>query len=252
MHRTSRAVVAVMAVLFLATTCTQYAVLWATADNEPAILPPGTPVEYATPSQTFEDTDENHVVVPAPPAENEQNDLLTASAIAVYDSDVPEESSNEPDMPVEEQFEPYNISLSPELQEYTKTLCDEYNVDFEFALALMWTESRYIPNLISKYGDYGLMQINQQNHRRLSEALGGISDWLDPEQNIRAGIYVLAMYGDSLDLHHLAMCYNLGAEQANKLWDNGRHSTSYSRTIMKARDILIEQHALDDLLFEEN
>jgi hypothetical protein len=87
----------------------------------------------------------------------------------------------EPTIPI------YSIPLSEELQAYTYRTCEEYGVDYEMVLALMDKESSYRAGVISKSDDYGLMQINTINHETLKDALG-ITDFLDPEQNILCGV----------------------------------------------------------------
>lgn len=59
----------------------------------------------------------------------------------------------------------YDIELSDELQEYTIGICEEYEVDPVMVFAIMGCESEYQADVISKTGDYGLMQINICNHK---------------------------------------------------------------------------------------
>ncbi len=133
---------------------------------------------------------------------------------------------------VEEVFEPYDIPLSTEIQEYTYELCKERGLEFEIVLALMFAESSYRPSLISKTNDYGIMQINKCNHQRLKSELG-ITDFLDVKQNIDAGTYLLselaAKYPDN---HKMLMAYNFGEGGAKKHWNNGVYSSKYSRNIV--------------------
>ncbi len=126
----------------------------------------------------------------------------------------------------------YNIPLADELQEYTFNLCAENGLDYEMVLAVMQRESDYREKTISKTRDYGLMQINQINHKRLQEELG-INDFLDAEQNIRAGIHILAGLSEKYDdPHKVLMAYKFGETGARKLWAKGITSCRYSEAIM--------------------
>lgn len=124
----------------------------------------------------------------------------------------------------------YDIPLSEELQEVTIDLCSKYDVDPIIAFALMQKESTYQVNVISKTNDYGIMQINKINHEWLSEELG-ITDFLDPNQNIEAGLYMLGDYLEKYDLHQALMSYNMGEKGARKAISRGNCSSKYSRDI---------------------
>ena len=129
----------------------------------------------------------------------------------------------------------YNIPLADELQEYTFILCAENNLDYEMVLAVMKRESDYREKVISKTNDYGLMQINRINHEWLQEELG-INDFLEAEQNIRAGIHILAGLSEKYDdPHKVLMAYKFGETGARKLWAEGITSCRYSEAIMARR-----------------
>jgi len=132
----------------------------------------------------------------------------------------------------------YDIPLRDELQEYTFKLCQENDIDYETVLAVMEKESNFQGKEISSTNDYGLMQINQVNHKHLSEELG-ISDFLDAKQNIQAGIHILAgltqKYGDQ---NKVLMAYNCGEAGASRLWKKGITASKYSMAIIARADEL--------------
>lgn len=135
----------------------------------------------------------------------------------------------------------YDIPLEDRLQEYTFELCEENGLDYELVLAVMEKESHYNESEISKTDDYGLMQINEVNHEWLEDKLG-ISDFLDAEQNIRAGIYILAwLTGKYEDPNKVLMAYNNGESGAKKLWQEGITSSRYSRAVIARADELREE-----------
>lgn len=135
----------------------------------------------------------------------------------------------------------YDIPLSEELQAFTFNLCQEYGVDYEMVLAIMGKESNYTASAVSENNDYGIMQINKANHKWLTEELG-ITDFLDPEQNIRGGVYILALLTEKYnDPHQVLMAYNMGERGAREYVAKGHTSSAYSRYIMQLRDKLLQE-----------
>jgi len=77
------------------------------------------------------------------------------------------------------------------------------------------------------------MQINTINHEWLQEELG-ITDFLDPYQNVMCGIYIISGHLEKTDgdIELALMRYNCGATGAKRLWDKGIYHTDYTRKIM--------------------
>ena len=122
-------------------------------------------------------------------------------------------------------------TLDTELQSTMLEMCEKYDVPFALVLAVAEQESRFNPEAVSSTCDYGMMQINRCNFKWLREK--GIEP-LDHKGNIEAGVFMLSQavkkYGD----YNLAlMAYNCGDAGAKKLWDQGIHSTKYSRSTME-------------------
>ncbi len=131
-------------------------------------------------------------------------------------------------------FKPVDCELDAEVQEFIYYLSYGYNIDFHFVMGIIEQESCYKADVISKTNDYGLMQINTYNHKWLSEALG-ITDYLDPYQNVIAGVYIcytlFQEYGN--DTSKVLMAYNLGPAGAAKLWEQGIYETQYSKRVQE-------------------
>lgn len=70
------------------------------------------------------------------------------------------------------------VPLTYELQDITQTACEENNVLYELALAIMEQESRFDIHALSKSGCYGLMQLNPEY----------FPIDLSPAENIKTGI----------------------------------------------------------------
>ena len=129
-------------------------------------------------------------------------------------------------------FAPLDCELSDELQEYAWMLCESNNVSFTLLMSIMKQESKYNSHLISNTNDYGLMQINKMNHEWLSETLG-ITDFLDPKQNIKAGVYILkSLFEKYDDTKKVLMAYNMGEGNAKKYWSKGIFETEYCEKVM--------------------
>ena len=127
-------------------------------------------------------------------------------------------------------------ALSEELQEYTYYLCEAYYLDFDFVMALMYSESSFRADIVSSTNDYGLMQINACNHKELSDKLG-VTDFTNPYQNIRAGVYILrGLFEKYDDAAKVCMAYNMGEYGASVLWDKGIYNTTYSNKVLAKAD----------------
>lgn len=152
---------------------------------------------------------------------------------------IPEETEPEPEPEVIEETEVQpriTCRLNDEIQQMIVDKCEEYDIDFAFAMAVIFKESSFKPNVISNSNDYGLMQINKINHEWLSEELG-ITDFLDPEQNVTAGLHILQDLFEKYEYPSLVlMAYNMGETGAKRLWVQGIYSTDYAEGILQQAD----------------
>ena len=107
-----------------------------------------------------------------------------------------------------------------------------FNVPVSLVIAMIDQESKFNPEVVSKTGDYGLMQINTINHEWLAEEYR-TADMLNPYQNVFCGIKVIGSYIQNYNDYGLAlMAYNMGDYGAKKAWENGIKSTSYSESVL--------------------
>lgn len=170
------------------------------------------------------------ISISKPPEEQEAKKLYTA-----------DETSHEEPAP-EEVYVFYNVPLSDDVQRYTQDLCDVFGVQYAHVLATMKVESNYTHTAISPQNhngstDWGIMQINSGNHKWLEGELG-ITDWLDLQQNILAGVYILSHYnyhGDNFQA--ISMFYNSGPSKGRTNHTNGIY-TAYSYEAVKALEEL--------------
>ena len=138
---------------------------------------------------------------------------------------------------VVEVIEYYDCPLDEDLQDYIRELCEKKGVPMSLIIAMIDVESSFKANVISCTNDYGLMQINKINHEWLSETYG-ITDFLDPYQNVFCGITVISQhYNKYDDVDKALMAYNLGANGAKRLWNKGTYETSYTRYIKSTMEV---------------
>lgn len=135
-------------------------------------------------------------------------------------------------------FTPLDVPMNEELQEFVFFLSAAYDIDFTFAMALIQQESNYQADVVSATNDYGLMQINLQNHTYLKEQLG-ISDFLNPYDNIRAGMFTLRNLFEKYETpEKVLMAYNMGETGASRLWERGIFEINYSKSILQIQQKL--------------
>lgn len=181
-------------------------------------------------------------VEPTEPLVTEETFESTPAIETTCPTTAPEEPPEETTVPPTEETEPpvlyYDCPLPHELQDYIRELCEAENVPMGLVIALIDKESTFKATAISATDDYGLMQINIVNHGWLSEKYG-VTDFLDPYQNVYCGIMILNEHLDNYDgnLSMALMAYNMGAGGARKLWNQGVYSTSYTTYILDAMSI---------------
>ncbi len=159
---------------------------------------------------------------------------LLVAALAVAVNSTAEAAATEPteDGIKLEVFSPIDCKLPEDLQEYTYYICQLSGIEFEFAMAVMYTESAFDTEALSDTGDYGLMQINEAALPELSDKLK-ITDITDPYQNIRGGVYLLGGYAAKYDEPaRVLMAYNMGDYGSSTLWEEGIHTTAYTDKVL--------------------
>lgn len=128
------------------------------------------------------------------------------------------------------------VTFGEDLQEFTYYLSAAYNIDYTLVLAIISKESAFMPDGISSTNDYGLMQINACNHEWLTEELG-ITDFIDPYENIKAGLFILRGLFEKYDsTSKVLMAYNMGENGASKLWEQGIFESNYSKDVLQRQE----------------
>lgn len=128
------------------------------------------------------------------------------------------------------------VTFGEDLQEFTYYLSGAYGIDYSLVLAMISKESGFTPDVVSSTDDYGLMQINACNHEWLAEELG-ITDFTDPYENIKAGLFILRGLFEKYDsTSKVLMAYNMGESGASKLWEQGIFESNYSKDVMERQE----------------
>ena len=163
--------------------------------------------------------------------------LITAKKVDAEEEPVQvvEEIPIEPVQTVKQVKEPVEVVKKPTAEEIIIQVAEEYGIAPALMLALAEVESGFDPNAISKTGDHGLMQINERNHKWLSEELG-ITDWYDVRQNTEAACYILNWLRNNFDeCEDVACClmaYNMGITKARESWEQGIYYTGYCEKVL--------------------
>jgi len=76
-------------------------------------------------------------------------------------------------------------------EETIQAASEEYGVEPMLVAAVIREESRFDPEVESSHGAYGLMQLQPETARFISERSGIASDYRGPKTNIRMGVWYL-------------------------------------------------------------
>ena len=137
----------------------------------------------------------------------------------------------------------YPAPLDRDLQTHIFRTCEDYGVDPAIIIAMIDQESDFYPGAIGDGGkSFGLMQIQRRWHEERMERLG-VTDLIDPYQNVTVGIDYLAELLDKYDgnMEKALIAYNMGATGAYKnCFSKGIFSTKYSREVLANSEKLRE------------
>ncbi|MDO4852447.1 MAG: lytic transglycosylase domain-containing protein [Clostridia bacterium] len=108
-----------------------------------------------------------------------------------------------------------------EHRDWIEQYSNAYEVDPYLVSAVIFCESKYRPDAISRAGARGLMQIMPATGAEIAEALGEAYDpdqLFDPETSIRYGTYYLRMQLDRFDNNPAVVlaAYNAGPHRAEQ------------------------------------
>ena len=130
----------------------------------------------------------------------------------------------------------YDVPIDRELQDEIRKICDSYNVDMPLVLAIIGQESNYDTSAIGDDGQsQGLMQIQQKWHSERMHKLG-VTDLMNPRQNVTVGIDLLAeLISEEKGWEWAVTAYNAGEAKADFHKTIGTR-TEYTEDVMKLRE----------------
>lgn len=169
----------------------------------------------------------------------DESKLLTGPVHVIT---IPPEPTPEDD----EMWVRYPVPLDDELQRHIERLCEGSDISPAVVLAIIAVESEFDPEKVGDDGNsFGLMQIYKAYHEGRMEELG-VTDLLDPYQNITVGIDILKEYQAHyrLPLEWVLMAYNGGPEYAKSLYFAGTIS-NYAERVLALAEIYDEESMVE-------
>lgn len=127
----------------------------------------------------------------------------------------------------------YPVPLDDNLQKHILGLCKENNVDASIVYAIISAETHgtFDPSVIGDNGNsFGLMQIYRYWHEERIKRLG-VTNLLDPYQNVAVGIDILSELLDVYDIDGALNYYNSGSPTG---------SPNYAYTVLRNAECLME------------
>ncbi len=136
----------------------------------------------------------------------------------------------------------YDVPLEADLQLHIIGLCKQYHIEPSVVMAMIERESNFRASVMGDSGNsYGLMQVQKRWHEERMERLG-VTDLLDPYQNVLMGIDYLAELCERYeDIGMALMAYNAGPTGAkNHFWSKGIFENKYSSGVLERSEELME------------
>lgn len=131
-----------------------------------------------------------------------------------------------------------NLTQKEQIEDAVKKASKKYGIDANLIKAVIKTESNFNPNVVSRAGAKGLMQIMPSNFKNL-----GISNPFDIYQNVDGGTKLLKQYIDKYngDIQMALMAYNggptrmknRGVTSIEHIYKMPKETQNYVKKVMK-------------------
>lgn len=131
-----------------------------------------------------------------------------------------------------------NLTQKEQIEDAVKKASKKYGVDANLIKAVIKTESNFNPNVVSRAGAKGLMQIMPSNFKNL-----GINNPFDIYQNVDGGTKLLKQYIDKYngDIQMALMAYNggptrmknRGVTSIEHIYKMPKETQNYVKKVMK-------------------
>lgn len=185
-------------------------------------------------------TEPVHMPETAPAAEETitpietETDFITTEEVEITEEINTETIPSSPVAPTPYVPQYYDIKkLSKNLQEHIFTLCEQYKLPSDIVISVIYRESSYNPNIMGDNGEaYGLMQVQPKWHQDRMDKLG-VTNLLDPYQNVMVGIdYLGELAASGKPIEWVLMAYNGGPDYADYYFERGQ-ITAYVTAIIE-------------------
>lgn len=136
---------------------------------------------------------------------------------------------------IPEEYKKAGGSLPEEVQRFIYRICKRDGVRYALILAMIERESGYKADCIGDDGESaGYMQVQEAWHKERMEEKG-VTDLLDPYQNIMVGVdYIKELIDKYGTIQDALAAYNYGEKGALRhLWNKGIFQYEYNETIMR-------------------
>lgn len=159
-----------------------------------------------------------------------------------FEMEVPQNASSLPIEAPEPEITPevvyFDVPLDEGLQDHIFMVCEDYGIEPELVMGMIFRETDYGRELIGDSGDsLGLMQIQPKWHKDRMARLG-CTDLLDPYQNVDVGIdFIAELINQRGSVEWALMAYNGGPSYANKMVKAGKVS-EYVKIVLGEMDRL--------------
>ena len=159
-----------------------------------------------------------------------------AEVLAVKPTPVADKPIVEPETEEAEAVMIFDVPLDAELQLFIIQACEEHHIEPAIIMAMIQNESSFRANVIGDSGNaFGLMQVWPKWHQERMNRLG-VTDLLDPRQNVAVGMdYLFELLDRGNGLEWALMAYAAGPTGANS-----GIGSSYASRILTNSEILKE------------
>ncbi len=119
-----------------------------------------------------------------------------------------------------------------------REVSERHGLEPTFVAGVVYTESRFRPEVRSHRGAYGLMQLLPETAKFIQERSGIEGDWRDPEVNLRIGAWYLGYLKErySGDERLMLAAYNSGESRVNGWISNGGFDVGEDIPFKETRD----------------
>jgi len=127
--------------------------------------------------------------------------------------------------------------------------CDNYDLDPFLILAVIQTESNFIPKAVSSKGAIGLMQVMPKTGEYVAKNMGisynGSKSLYDPFVNVKLGIHYLSFLEDQFkSTEHALAAYNYGPANFAKSKTLATNPPKYVTKVLNFKTFLEEESIL--------